>query len=288
VRTADFVMGGETAAAMPFLVAGDAAFTANVPMSCAMYGAPITTTAALYANGVLGLGLFTNDCGDRCTSPYDPANPTNPTYYTCPSSGACSPVVMPQASQLPNSITRFAGDNNGLVMELPAIPSTGAASVTGALVFGVGTRDNNRIEGESVYRANTQFTGEVVTHFEGTTYPMSFFDSGSGYLLFTSGLPACSGSLSSFYCPATTQSFGVVFTGTDGKTGTGRFQVGNGATLLGQDPAPAALSDIAIFDVGGLGQGYFDWGLPFFYDHRMFSVLDGATTPYGTGPYYAF
>ena len=32
----------------------------------------------------------------------------------------------------------------------------------------------------------------------------------------------------------------------------------------------------------------FDWGLSFFYGRSIFTAIDGAITPGGNGPYYAY
>ena len=32
----------------------------------------------------------------------------------------------------------------------------------------------------------------------------------------------------------------------------------------------------------------FDWGLPFFFGRRVFTAIDGQSTPAGKGPYFAY
>jgi hypothetical protein len=40
--------------------------------------------------------------------------------------------------------------------------------------------------------------------------------------------------------------------------------------------------------VGGPNPGAFDWGLPFFFGRQVFTAIEGASTPGGSGPYFAF
>ena len=65
VKIADVRLAGEVAASVPIQVIGDPAFT-NVPASCSNTGPPENTVDAFGANGVLGIGLFVQDCGDVC------------------------------------------------------------------------------------------------------------------------------------------------------------------------------------------------------------------------------
>jgi hypothetical protein len=61
------------------------------------------------------------------------------------------------------------------------------------------------------------------------------------------------------------------------------FSVTNADTLFNDDP-----SDNGFGDLGGPASGYFDWGLPFFYGRNVYTAILGASTPGGTGPYWAY
>ena len=136
VRTADVRMAGLVAAATSIQVISDPAIPA-VPTDCSNSGLPMLTATALRSNGILGVGPFRADCGSGCAVTALPR-----WYYGC-SSGACVAATLPVAQQVTNPISRFATDNNGLVIELPAVAAAGAASVNGTMTFGIGSQSNN-------------------------------------------------------------------------------------------------------------------------------------------------
>jgi hypothetical protein len=82
----------------------------------------------------------------------------------------------------------------------------GAFSVTGSLVYGIGTQANNGLGSAKVLAVDA--SGNITTIFGGQSYPSSFIDSGSNGIYFldagASGLPLCQDS-ADFYCPATPQ-----------------------------------------------------------------------------------
>ena len=85
VRDADFQIGGEKVAGMPFQVVGDTGAFSTVPSECtASGGANLNTVTALGANGIIGLGVTQTDCGTACTTA---GGSRAATYYDCPASG---------------------------------------------------------------------------------------------------------------------------------------------------------------------------------------------------------
>src|SRR6202162_3887792 len=179
VQTADVHIGGEKASSVPIQVLSDTDFP--VPSQCTSSGFKSADTLdRLGANGLLGVGLAAQDCGNACV------NSTGPVlYFKCPSSG-CVPTVEALAQQVVNPVALFATDNNGVIVELPAVSSGGAASVSGSLVFGIGTQSNNGLGGAKVYTAPD---GSLTTSYNGQSYPGSFLDSGSnGYFFLDSSL----------------------------------------------------------------------------------------------------
>jgi hypothetical protein len=277
VQTADIQIAGEKASAVPVQVLSDTDFT--VPSGCTRSGfRSADTLQTLGANGLLGVGLFAQDCGSACTLTGS-ANPG--LYYECPSAG-CVVTSEGLAQQVQNPVALFSSDNNGVIVELPAV-SAGQASVSGSLVFGIGTQSNNGMGAAAVYALNAN--GYITATYNGQSYAKSFIDSGSNAYFFldssSTGLPNCT-SATGFYCPASTKNFAVTNQGSNAASGTVNFSVANAETLF------ANPSDFVFGDLGGPAPGYFDWGLPFFYGRNVFVAIESAATPSGTGPYWAY
>ena len=226
VRLADVKIAGETAASLPVQLAADASFT-GAPTGCS--GA-VKTVAELGANGILGVGVFKQDCNPNpdCTTLVN-----NRIYYACTASG-CTGTTMPLASQVTNPVAAFAADNNGLALVMPAVSAGGATTLTGTLIFGIDTQTNNGIGSATVYAADT-ITGNFTTTYKGTPLTASFLDTGSNGLFFSDRtIPACSNSSSfnGFYCPATTLSLSAVTSSANGvATGTVNFIIVNPQAL---------------------------------------------------------
>src|SRR4029077_10405500 len=140
VQTADVAIAGERASAIPIQVIGTSGFP-SLPDSCTSPGPSENTLDTLGANGVLGIGLFLQDCGFGCAV----GGSSNPgLYYTCSASG-CQATVESIGQHLQNPGSRFAIDHNGVIVELPQLSPLGAASLSGSLVFGIGTQANNAL-----------------------------------------------------------------------------------------------------------------------------------------------
>lgn len=279
VKVADVTLAGETAASVPLQIVADPDFS-TVPATCSNTGVANDTVASLGGNGLLGVGSFIQDCGGACAAAVIPG-----TYYACPAGQACSPTALAQAKQVAHPVAMLPSDNNGVLVQLPAIGSGGATNVVGALVLGIGTRGNNALGGAQAYGLDG--AGDFTTVFDGTTYANSFIDSGSNYLFFNSNaLPSCTDpGLSGFYCPASTQSLSAVNQGANGTNGAVAFTVGNARTLFTNNDSATAFNDIAAASLGG---GGFDWGLPFFFGRNVFTAIEGASTSAGKGPYVAY
>ncbi len=275
VRRADVKIAGETAPSLPVQLISDtgAAFT-PIPSGCSNSGfSNLGTVARLGANGILGVGLFNQDCGSRCTT-----QAANGTYYECTDS-SCAGAVMPLADQVANPVAAFAVNNNGVVVAMPAVAAGGATTLTGALIFGIDTQANNQIGSATVYA--TDGDGHFTTTYKGRSLPRSFIDSGSNGLFFPdASIPSCSLS-SGFYCPGTTLFLSAVNTSTvNAASGTVNFTVENLQALDGS---------VRAASVGGsFSSTRFDWGMPFFFGRTVFGAIEGAGTAHGTGPYWAY
>src|SRR5262249_51427303 len=149
------------------------------PAGCLSSGLPSNDTfSSAGTNGFLGIGVFVQDCGIACTNGI--ANPGF--YYSC-SPGGCVITAEGLNAQVQNPVASFLPDNNGVVVELPAIGANGASNLNGSLVFGIGTRTNNQLGGAQIFTTND--SGDFTTIFAGTAYP-GFIDSGSNGIFFLS------------------------------------------------------------------------------------------------------
>ncbi|HVY05297.1 MAG TPA: DUF3443 domain-containing protein [Burkholderiales bacterium] len=275
VKLADVKMASETAANIPIQVVADPAFS-TIPAGCSNTGASIDTVATMGANGILGLDVFRQDCGTGC------AQSALNIYFLCPSS-TCTATALPLAQQLQNPVGHFAVNNNGFVIDLPAIAAAGASRVDGTLAFGIGTQGNNGLGSARILDVDPA-TATFTTVVNGTTYAHSFMDSGSNAYFFSSGIAVC-GSSADFYCPASTQTFNATNRGPGGTNIPVSFQVANAESLFAGRPFAFAYNNLAGTDPVN---ATFDWGLPFFFGRSVFLALDGAATPGGSGPYLAF
>ena len=198
IQAADLTIGSETAKGQAIqVIGGGSGAVATVPTSCSSQGPVDDTLASFGANGIIGVGNFISDCGPGCAS-----TTNNPGfYYSCPSSG-CVVTTLAEANQVSNPVAAFAKDNNGVIVELPSA-SGPAASLSGSLIFGIGTESNNGLGGATVYSVDPN-SGNFTTLFKGTAYTMSFLDSGSNAIYFldttTTGLPTCT-DFTFWYCP---------------------------------------------------------------------------------------
>lgn len=271
VRSADVKLAGETAAALPIQLIADPAVAA-APSGCAGQGLAMTSATTLRANGILGVGPFNADCGAACVNAA-----LSSWYYACPG-GVCTPSAQPLAQQISNPVAAFATDNNGVVIDLPAIPDNGSAAVSGQLIFGIGSQANNLLGGATVLRANS-VTGYVrTTTSDGSVYSRSYFDSGSNALYFNSAtLTRCG----LWYCPSSPASLAATIFGIDNASAAVDVAVTSSQTLFGT-------GNWAFDDLAGYNASAFGWGLPFFFGKRVFTAIEAQVTPAGNGPYFAF
>lgn len=283
VQTADIKINGEVASSIPIQVIGSSSFP-TVPNDCSSQGSVMDQLAGpngLFANGILGVGQSIQDCGTACAS----GNPVG-AYYACPASG-CTDTTESVSMQVQNPVASFATDNNGVIVELPAV-TTVAATLNGSLIFGIGTQSNNGL-GSTTTVFGTDDFGDFSASYKGASY-LAFLDSGSNALYFldstTLGVSVCADA-NFLYCPSSTQTFTLQNTAeVGGATGSVNVTVGNGDSLSQGNNA-------AINGLAGPGAlpGFLtvvDYGLPFFFGRNVYSAIVGKSTPGGTGPYTAY
>jgi len=282
VEIADVKIAGESASSVPIHVLDHDFYT--IPNESSSGGGPEKDDLqSLGANGILGVGQFQQDCGGACASTSGGV-PLSIAYYECSSAG-CHLVSVPLSQQVQNPVALFPKDNNGIIIMLPAV-SGAAATISGSLVFGIGTQSNNGLGSAAVYMLNQNHA--ITTIYKNQTMPNSFIDSGSNCYFFSdNAIPQCTQSyVSGYYCPPTTLNLSATNQGANGTSGTVTFSVGNASTMFsGPTSDYDAFSDLAApFKIAD----NFLWGLPFFYGRTVYTAIEGMDTPAGQGPYWAY
>ena len=296
-RLATVKMAGEVATGVAVTVAGDASIPAAAPAGCAATGPSVATNFVGAFNGILGIGVTPQDCGTYCEQ-----NAAGNVYFACTggASGSCVATTMPLAGQTPNPVARFATDNNGTLLDFPAVAGA-QASLAATLTFGIGTQPNNQLAGRQVYPLlmNVGFLPAIAADIDGTS-TFTFLDSGTNQLAI--GLPgspplvgatlpqtlplssptsACGVSI---YCPSTPVDLTAILAAATGSSHST-------TTLTVSDPSAAlqqALGVIPGFATPPISSDYTILGLPFFYGRSVMTAIDGVATPYGSGPFWAF
>ena len=281
VKKADIYLAGQLASNANFQYV-DANY-ATAPTSCSNRE---NNPSLVGFNGILGVGLFTHDCGANCVT-----SASYGLYYTC-SGTSCTSSTMSLANQVSNPVSLLgASYNNGVSLDFSSFNSSSAVTTAGQMTIGISS-----LSSVSVYSASSQ--GSFNTLFNSTVYGVSssnnsqaFIDSGSNGLFFPppGGLTACStsGSASGFYCPPSSQNFTAYVSGsTTTPTTSSRavpFQIDNANTML-----DSSNPNYVFTNLGGSFSGAFDWGLPFFLSRRVYVQMQGTTIGGSVGPAWGF
>lgn len=267
VHRADVKIGGLTASNIPIQIIGDTPLSGARPSECMGIDPSLDNSVAanLGANGILGVNYYAVDCGSYCLD----AAHSLPWYVSC-SVNTCDYVGVTLDQQLKNPVAAFTTDNNGLLVRLPAVPADGGSSVSGSLIFGIGTRANNALGNVHLFNGY-----ELTTSYKGVTYDVAFIDSGSNALYFNDATIArCSDSI--FFCPASTLSLSAVIGDDTPYKQEVDFDVANMRTLL--NSSNFAFDNLAA-QYSFVSQGrVFDWGLPFFFGRTVYFGMEN--TPY--------
>ncbi len=256
----------------------------DVPADCP--GQEENDVDSFGANGILGVGPFIQDCGGACTGAGFPSG----FYYTCATAATCQGAAVPLAQQISNPVNFFDSDDNGVIVELPAVSGSGAATLSGSLVFGINTQSNNTFGSASVATARTDLAYVQAT-YNGTVLDNGALDSGSNAVYFTdSTITACTQAVG-LYCPNATLNLTATLKGINNTMLTAPFVVANAETELVNNPNAAVIPNIGgqIPDSGsGSTTIQFDLGLPFFYGRNVFTGMEGHPAGGYTGPFYGF
>ncbi|MGD0584438.1 MAG: DUF3443 family protein [Oryzomonas sp.] len=278
VETASVILGTETAVQIPIHVVNSS--FATPPSACnSRHSTPDTSPSEAGFNGILGVGLFAQDCGSNCTT-----SANNGNYYSCIGT-TCTGTTVPNANQVINPVAALSVDNNGVIVEISSVALGGVTSVNGSLILGIGTQTNNQPPTTVTEYPADPIYGQFTTIFNGETFTDAcFIDSGSNGLFFDDPMIApCSPSSSGsgFFCPSSTLSLSATNSGYSGSpTGTVSFEIGNATTLLD--------TSNNVFIELGANSSDFDWGLPFFFGRNVYVGIEGTSSSLGAGPYWAY
>ena len=313
VAQAQVFLGGEPGVKIPIHVINSGyggSGSTNGYQICNTYAGGSSTNSVLDTspansgfNGILGVGLFQQDCGPDCTSTNSNINTGQ--YYACTgtvtASSSCNShfVAVPLSKQVPNPVAQLPQDNNGVVVALPSLPGTGALFANGYLILGIGTQPNNQPGSVTTMGVSTA-SADFKATFNGSTIA-SFLDTGSNVYFMptgssTSGLVDC-GQFSSSYagdnllCPSGNSTTDVVLSttlsGTSGSpTQSASINVGNIPVLF--NSSNWVFSDIAASSGATSFSSTLDLGLPFYFGKTIYHGFNGTTSSLGSGPYWAF
>jgi hypothetical protein len=269
VKTVDVYLanGNEIAYSVPIHILGDSTFS-TIPSTCET-GSNLEEDDlnSLGANGILGIGSSQYDCSvggtNSCASGSEPPTAS---YYECSILG-CTSAFVSLSQQVQNPVALFSRDNNGVIIELPAV-SGPTLSLTGSMVFGIGTQTNNALGSATQFSLDSN--GYINTIFNGTVFS-SYIDSGSNAYFFQDTIAQDNG----WYTPSSTLTMSAII----GNNTDVSFSVGNADNMFNDYPTYAVFNTLA-----GYSNGYFGWGLPFFYGRNVYTSI----TPQGNGTYFAF
>lgn len=248
----------------------------SVPDACSNQGGIETdTTQTFNGNGLIGVSFDLLDQSE---------------YFDCQSSDLTQCAMNNPYQGLPNLVSQFSADNNGVVLSLPAAPAAGSSTPTvGALTFGISTQANNTPAASTLAIANDPIMGTFAAQVGGTWYS-AYIDSGTFVMFFNDtadpNLTPCASTdfNAGLYCPATTQNIPITFanTGTTTSIGSLTYQVGNADVI--NTPTAIVFSNIAgpIASSSTLNATTMAFGLSAFYGHNMYFLFNSMTAP-GTG-----
>jgi hypothetical protein len=265
IKRADIALGGLKAPNLPLQVLEST--DPNMPSNCTPDETPYDPNSY---NGMLGLSPSMHDVQTW-------------NFYSCGNGGCVSASVPPE--QMPqNPVSAFPTDNNGYAVKFPGISAQGVESVTGHLIFGLGTRPNNQLPFVLNPIVPQATWGQFKVESNGNTYT-SAFDTGTWQYNFPAlGADVCTDN-ASMLCPASPLQVQVKLVDATGATvHTATLHVAN------YDDFPStnnAFNDIATTVAGS---NDLMLGMPFFYGKTIYFAIENQYTPQypWTGPWVAY
>lgn len=290
VALVDVTMAGEAAAKLPVQIMDDSALVSATPAGCNASNL-INDVMGFNANGVLGVGVFAQDCGAACVS-----GGASQIYYGCTSAGVCTAEAsVALSAQVTNPVAMFAADNNGIIVNLPSLQnSNGEATVQGTLIFGLATQTDNELPAALTVLGASPTTGDFNSQYCGAaactaSMPLlpTLIDSGTDAYAFNdpSILGCASGQWVGYDCPAvpplSVQAVNI---------GVGTNNASSTVSYAIENPDTKFLPNMAAYgDLAGVGSTTSStWGMPFFYGRTVYVGIDQHAAGLYTGPFYAY
>jgi len=235
-----------------------------------------TNSSKAHYQGIFGIGPKQQDCGSSCVS--------TPSiyYYSCPnglaqSIATCTQTTVPLNQQITNPIAELAENNNGVILQLPQVPSAGVPSVEGSIILGIDTETNNASTGTQYIPTNTDTSISVSS--QGQSYS-AMINAAASAFTFPSTITTGTVNQITYYCPTTAQNFTSMIYGSQNIPLT--FSIGNATSLLGH-------SSYVFAELGiPSSQNTIIYGIPFFFGKSVFVGFENRSSSLGQGPYYAF
>lgn len=288
VALADVYLAGEIAAKLPVHVLEDPSTNTKAPISCSGNNVISNAVSELGANGLLGVGVLAQDCGEACVNASTPLS----FYYGCTAAGVCTEENIALASQVTNPVTLFSTDNNGVIVNLPnLVNANGDVTVKGELIFGIATQADNALPATGLAVLGTDTAGTFKTAYNGGTPQPGQIDSGtSTYVFADPTLPGCSSAdWVGYYCPMVAPQKAIAVNtglGINNSNSTINFAIADPNTFTPTVPKGQGTAYISLANGGGSSR--FIWGMPFFYGKKIYVGINQRVSGTYTGPYFAY
>jgi hypothetical protein len=282
-------------------------------------GTKESSAVGIGANGILGVGLFSDDCNGNCASG---------AYFFCTSTSATScstyvpvtgtgvPVANSEAVQNPVALATSSLYNSGVIFELDPAATirnnatsytytgnvTSYSSVAGRLVYGAASPPNRLVADQFTGRISISVNGTLVAASTGSTQG-GFIDSGSNALFFNVTAKGGDFNLPLADC-ASNASFACINAGSPSPypltLAFGNVNAASAGTAL-PSPALSIYDATFLFTTVGVQNGpayeglagiqtssqfahQFDFGMPFLFGRTVYFGIQSPNDP--TTPFY--
>jgi len=288
VALADVTLAGETAAKIPVQILDDTQSGAAPPATCGS-AALINRVTDWSANGVLGIGVFAEDCGMACAGGGTPL----PVYYGCNATGTCTAENVALTAQVRNPVWAFTTDNNGLIVSMPPLQNAnGDPAAQGQLIFGLATQADNALPVSGLTLLGADASGDFQTTYNGASASVpALIDSGTNDYYFDDPTLAVCTSIAwvGYYCPANAPLVRSAINASAVQTTASVSGPANTVTFPLSDPDNFVANAAAYGGLaGGAGASHFRWGMPFFYGRPVYIGFEARSVTSFTGPFYGY